>query len=271
MAGSAAGPGRMHTSASAHAKLPGSNEHMSLRLKAVGQQVFKICNRKGRLSGGERGRGRRGPGAGGRETDRERERGGNQKKKKEKKAFAALGNKRGRKRPFCCCWHRMGRKVRAKSGEVCPSRLEFARSRAEGARMRTRGRWRARRDTQTHTHIYMCAHVYIYMHVREGGGRLSLGERVVGEGREPHAALLAGGGSPEHSVVGRKNKGSFQASTWPEGNLAEDSPTRGSRPAAGPCNALTGSAAGHRCPLPPRGGGTPMGTGILTRPPAHSA
>ena len=42
----------MHTSASAHTELPGSNEHMYLRLKAVGQQVFKICNRKATLSGG---------------------------------------------------------------------------------------------------------------------------------------------------------------------------------------------------------------------------
>lgn len=38
--------------ASSHAKLPWSNEYMSLGLKAVWQQVFKICNRKATLSGG---------------------------------------------------------------------------------------------------------------------------------------------------------------------------------------------------------------------------
>lgn len=35
-----------------HAKLPGSNEHMSFRLKAAGEQELKICNRNGGLSGG---------------------------------------------------------------------------------------------------------------------------------------------------------------------------------------------------------------------------
>lgn len=42
----------MDTSASSHAKLPGSNEYTSLGLKAVWQQEFKICNRKATLSGG---------------------------------------------------------------------------------------------------------------------------------------------------------------------------------------------------------------------------
>lgn len=242
---------------------------MSLRLKAVGQQVFKICNRKGRLSGGERGRGRRGPG--GRETDRERERGGNQKKKRKRHLLLLVTREEGKGRSAVAgtAWE----------GRLEPNQERFAHlgSNLLGRGLKARGCVRAagggHAGTHRHTHIYIYVRtcIYIYMHVREGGGRLSLGERVVGEGREPHAALLAGGGSPEHSVGGRKNKGSFQASTWPEGNLAEDSPTRGSRPAAGPCNALTGSAAGHRCPLPPRGGGTPMGRGILTHPPAHSA
>lgn len=33
-------------------KLPGSNENMSFRLKAAGEQELKICNRNGGLSGG---------------------------------------------------------------------------------------------------------------------------------------------------------------------------------------------------------------------------
>lgn len=36
-----------------HSGLPGSNEHMSFRLKTVGQQRFKICNRKGKIIGAE--------------------------------------------------------------------------------------------------------------------------------------------------------------------------------------------------------------------------
>lgn len=263
MGGSAAGPGRMHTSASAHAKLPGSNEHMSLRLKAVGQQVFKICNRKGRLSGGEGGQGRWGPG--GRETDRERGEGTKQNKKKE--AFAALGNKRGRKRPFCCRWHRTGRKVIAKSGEVCPSRLEFARSRAEGGRLRTRGRWRVRRDTQRHTHIYICAHMYIYACLGGRGASLSQGGQGGGEGRELHAALLAGGGgSPKHSVVGKKKKRKeFSGIDMAKrGTLPRTVQPEAARPAK--CCAMRCQAP--VAPLPPQGGGTPTGTGAHARTPA---
>lgn len=206
MQGSAAGPGPMHTSASAHAKLPGSNEHMSLRLKAVGQQVFKICNRKGRLSGGEGGQGCRGAR---RERDGQRERGGNHNKKK--KAFAALGNKRGKKRPFCCRWHRTGRNVTAKSGEVCPSRLEFARSRAAGGCVRAAGGVYA--GTHRHTHIYICAHMYIYACL---GGRG--GVSLSGWGRGQGTACCAPGQRRITRTLGcwgKKKKRSFQASTWP--------------------------------------------------------
>lgn len=41
-------------------KLPGSNENMSFRLKAAGEQELKICNRNGGLSGGGWGGGRPG-------------------------------------------------------------------------------------------------------------------------------------------------------------------------------------------------------------------
>lgn len=196
-------------------------------------------------------------GPGGRETDREREGKGTTTKKK---AFAALGNKRGRKRPFCCRWHRTGRNVTAKSGEVCPSRLEFARSRAAGGCVRAAGGVYA--GTHRHTHIYICAHMYIYACLGGRGGRLSLGG--VGEGREPHAALLAGGGPPEQLVVGGKNKKrSFQASTWPNGE-----PCRGqsNQRLPVPQSAVQRAAAG---PLPPQAGGTPMGTGAHAHPPAR--
>lgn len=58
-----AGPGRSglggHLS-KATRKLPGSNENMSFRLKAAGEQELKICNRNGGLSGGGWGGGRPG-------------------------------------------------------------------------------------------------------------------------------------------------------------------------------------------------------------------
>lgn len=100
----------------------------------------------------------------------------------------------------------------------------------------------------------MCAHVYIYA-CSGGRGDVSLS----GEGWWARAGnhMLRSWPEEDHQNTRlsgeKKNKGSFQASTWPEGNLAEDSPTRGSRPAAGPCNALPGCAAEQRCPLPPRG------------------
>lgn len=170
MAGSAAGPGRMHTSASAHAKLPGSNEHMSLRLKAVGQQVFKICNRKGRLSGGERGRGRRGPG--GRETDRERERGGNQKKKRKRHLLLLVTREEGKGRSAVAgtAWE----------GRLEPNQESFAHlgSNLLGRGLKARGCVRAagggHAGTHRHTHIYICAHMYIYICMFGRAGDVSL-------------------------------------------------------------------------------------------------
>lgn len=182
---SGAGEG-MHTSASAHTELPGSNEHMSLRLKAVWQQVFKICNRKATLSGGGCQRGRRGA-LGGRETDK-RERAG--------KETGCVGDKRERR------GRRAGRPPPTLGG-FGPNWLVGGAS-ALGSAGRHAG-------TRVYvlTHIYRHASTCVYM---RGWWRLSL-IRVIDNGREPHAVLVGAGEPPKHLVVREKRR--FQASAWP--------------------------------------------------------
>lgn len=161
---------------------------MSLRLKAVGQQVFKICNRKGRLSGGERGRGRRGPG--GRETDRERERGGNQKKKRKRHLLLLVTREEGKGRSAVAgtAWE----------GRLEPNQESFAHlgSNLLGRGLKARGCVRAagggHAGTHRHTHIYICAHMYIYIYACSGGRGTSL-SRGKGGGRGQGTTCCAPG------------------------------------------------------------------------------
>lgn len=182
---SGAGEG-MHTSASAHTELPGSNEHMSLRLKAVWQQVFKICNRKATLSGGGCQRGCRGA-LEGRETDK-RERAG--------KETGCVGDKRERR------GRRAGRPPPTLGG-FGPNWLVGGASALGSA-----GRHAGTR-VQALTHIYRHASTCVYM---RGWWHLSL-IRVIDNGREPHAVLVGAGEPPKHLVVREKRR--FQASAWP--------------------------------------------------------
>lgn len=194
----------MHTSASAHTELPGSNEHMSLRLKAVWQQVFKICNRKATLSGGGCQRGRRGA-LGGRETDK-RERAG--------KETGCVGDKRERR------GRRAGRPPPTLGG-FGPNWLVGGAS-ALGSAGRHAG-------TRVYvlTHIYRHASTCVYM--RGCGVSLLLGSSTTGGNR-----MLCSWAQENHrNTWSSERKGDFRHRHGQTGHLDEDSPTSGSSPGRG--------------------------------------
>lgn len=240
---------------------------MSLRLKAVGQQVFKICNRKGRLYGGERGWD-----AGGQEGERrtEREREGREQQKKRHLLLLVTRERKEKAVLLSLAPHgkesysQIGRglPISARICSVVGWRRAVAYARAVAC---TQG------HTETHTHIYMRAQVYICMSGR-ARGRLSL--EGGGGGRGQGTACCAPGRRRITKTLGcrekKKKKGEFSGINMAKrGTLLRTVQPEAPRPAKRPCNALPGSAAGHRRPpFPPQGSGTPMGMGAHAPPPA---